>query len=148
MNDGAADVPVKWAEIWKLFDREEQQQACLCLVDSVVTRPDEAVSRRLFKRLIEATKMRPDSLATMLAKNRDKAASLIRTRAPALLEDATWYRLFVAYYSARKSALLCAFLDGIGVEHDGAGLTAKDFQRPTPEALRSAVDKLLLLEPA
>jgi tetratricopeptide (TPR) repeat protein len=143
MHEDRAAIFVKWAEIWKLFDKDEQRQACKCLVEATIANPDDDASRGLRRKLAEATKMRPSSLDALLRRDVIKATALIQTRAAAMLDGAMWHRMFVAYYCKHKSDLLCMFLDRLGVSHDGCGLITEPLSVPPEGVVRAAGDALL-----
>lgn len=142
MPDNSSAAPLKWAEIWKLFDADEQQRACLDLVETINADPEDKVALGVVDRLAQATKTRPASLRAQLKSSPEKAATAIRTRAPALLEPTSWRLLFFAYFSRRKSALLRAFLDGLGIEHYD-GLVKGPFEPPAEATVRAATEGLL-----
>lgn len=118
--------PLQWSDIWKLFDASEQQDACLCLLETFREQPDAPVTQRLLRRLAEGTKSRPQQVREQAQSAPSKVAASIRTRAAALFDHESWKALFVEYFLRRKGALLCAFLDGLGIAHDERGAVSAD----------------------
>lgn len=139
----SVDHSIKWTEIWRLFDADEQHDACLCLLESFKDNPDSVITHRVLKRLAEATGTRLPSVQALARKDPDKLATTIRTRAAALLDEQSWRELFTYYYPRKKLGLLCEFLDHVGIPHDENGAATSDnFARPTPEAVATAVASL------
>lgn len=135
---------MKWTDIWKLFDPDEQHDACLCLLDNFVENWQDRTTRRVLRRIAEGTGSRLSTVEEQVKSNRDKAAHILRSRAAAILDEESWSLLFTTYYTARKSGLLCAFLDEIGIEHDETGrATVETFEQPTKERIETAVSRLL-----
>lgn len=140
----SASTPIKWTDIWKVFEPDEQHDACLCLLENFKENPDAATTRRVLRRVAEATASRLPSVETLARKDPDKLATTIRTRAAALLDEQSWSTLFTSYYPRRKLGLLCAFLDQVGIEHDENGAAEKeDFAKPSQEVVAAAVSNLL-----
>jgi tetratricopeptide (TPR) repeat protein len=139
----AASLPAaKWSEIWALFDPDEQHAACTELLAAFKNEWKGATTRKVIERLARGMGTRIASIEAMIRSNPDKAATLVRTRAVAVLDDSAWKMLFFAYYSGRKSELMCAFLDGIGVEHNRAGIVQDEFIPPSEQVLRAAIEGL------
>lgn len=133
----------KWVEIWRLFDPDEQHDACRCLLEEMKENWGDSITRRLVSRLAKGTGSRIASVEAMIRDKPDKAATQVRTRAAALLDDGLWKRLFEAYLPRRKSSLLKAFVEALGLEHDGDGRVEADFPPPSPERVAAAVESLL-----
>lgn len=133
----------RWSDIWKLFDASEQQDACLCLLATFREQPDSPVARRIIRRLAEGTGSRPQQLCVQALSAPSKVAASIRARAAALLDHESWVALLSEYYLRRKSALLCAFLDGLGIAHDARGAASADIEEPPPDRVSSVVESLL-----
>jgi len=144
MGSGASEgAELKWPDIWKLFEPDEQHQACLGFVEALKEDWAGATTQRLLQRLAKGTGTRLVSIEIMVRTKPDKAATLIRTRALALLDDSAWVKLFGTHYLKTKPALLRAFLASLGIEHDDAGVVASDFGPPSPEVVSIAVESLL-----
>ncbi len=133
----------RWPEVWKLFDAEEQQDACVCLVRDIAGGNDEAAARRLVKRLASATGSRINVVHQLARSDPTRLANILRTRAAALLDHETWKLLFGSYYFSKKCLIMCAFLDQLGIAHDPRGKIDGDFNPPSEETIASAVALLL-----
>ena len=143
MNSRASSG-IKWTEIWKLFEPDEQHEACLCLIENFKENRSGVVTRRVLRRVAEGTGSRLPTVEALLEDNPNKIAATIRTRAAALLDEESWCSLFTSYYTRRKSGLLSEFLDQVGIEHDEHGVArSNDFSRPSQELVAKAVANLL-----
>jgi tetratricopeptide (TPR) repeat protein len=132
----------KWADVWKLFNAEEQLDACLCMVNDIAEGKEKAGMRRLVKRLASATGSRVTAVQQLAQSDSTKLAHILRTRALALLDHETWALLFASYYFCRKSLVMCAFLDQLGIAHDAHGMIEGPFDAPSNENIVSAVAHL------
>ncbi len=133
---------MKWPDVWRLFNVEEQLDACLCLAQAIGRGEDAAAARRLVKRLATATGSRIIAIRQLAQIDPAKLAHTVRTRALALLDNETWRFLFATYYFSKKSLVMCAFLDQLGIAHDARGVIEGVFDAPSEEAITSAVAHL------
>ncbi len=134
---------IRWTDIWKLFDPDEQQDACLCLLEHFKENRDDVKTLRLLERLAEGTGSRSSYVENLVRSNPDKAAALMRARAPALFKNDSWVHLFTKYYPRRRRELLCTFLDLLDVQHDANGNVLEDFPAPDEAKVFAAVESLL-----
>ncbi len=133
----------KWQEVWRLFDADEQQDACLCLVRDIAEQDYGADIARLVKRIAEGTGSRIPKVIELAKSDPDRIAHTLRTRAQALFDHGSWKSLFSTYYFARKCALMCAFLDQLGIAHSEQGGIDGEYETPTSDRITAAVTNLL-----
>jgi len=131
----------KWSEIWKLFDADEQHDACLCWINEFAN-DNGAITRRVFKRLAEGTNTRINKMEQQARSEPEKLAHTLRTRASTVLDEESWASVFGSYYLTRKSQMLCAFLDRLGIEHDNRGGIDGEWEPPSAELISDAVEAL------
>lgn len=136
-------MQMKWGDIWKLFDADEQQEACLDLANHIKDETSDPVTPKLLRKLADGTGSRTSSIREMLRSDPQRAATILRTRALAMFDDMAWVRLYTSYYPKRKSALLCAFLDELSIEHDHQGRATSEFLAPDSTKVDLAVAHLL-----
>jgi len=132
----------KWTDIWGLFEPDEKLQACQCYVKYVAADKDWQ-SHPLFSRLADATKFRLGEVTRLARQNPAKLAAMLRPRVASVLNETIWANFFSAYYFEHKAALMCEFLDQLGIAHDGRGEIKGEFESPTAEAIAKAVQHLL-----
>ena len=133
----------KWTEVWRLFSPEEQLSACRDLLTDLAEDDDSPwVTVKLLGNIAKASKFRKAEVERLQAQDRDKLAGMLRARASVVLDETTWKRMFAAYYLGRKSALICEFLDVLGLEHNGSGAVSEDIQAPTAESVAEATAAL------
>jgi len=133
----------RWADIGKLFDTDERHDAAMCLLEDMKDPSNKSAAQSLVKDIAKATGTRQATIEARMRANPRDVANLIATRAAAVLDDGSWRNLYRAYYFHRKSALLCAFLDGIGVAHDRRGGVEGAIIAPAPDVLKTTVEVLL-----
>jgi hypothetical protein len=133
----------KWPKVWRLFDVDEQHDACLCYVKEIAEDSQEPTVRRFIKRIAEGTGSRTASVLELAKEEPDKLAHTLRTRAQALFDHGSWKALFGAYYFAKKSLLMCTFLDRLGIAHNEHGGIDGEYEVPTSESIATAVAHLL-----
>jgi tetratricopeptide (TPR) repeat protein len=141
--DRIGGTSVKWVDIWRLFDPAEQHDACLCLLEAFKQNWQGAIARRTIERLAGGTGARIGTVESLIRENPDKAGTLVRTRAAALLDDRSWGLLFESYLPRRKGPLLKTFVEELGLVHDGEGRVEGQITAPPPEHVAAAVDSLL-----
>jgi hypothetical protein len=132
-----------WPAIWRLYDAEEQHDACICLLEDLARNPRQVMAARLLEKLARATAMRMQTVLEQVQRQPEKVASQVRTRALALFDEGSWRYLFRAYLVRRRQPLLIGFVDGLGLAHDGTGTVASEFSPPAPETVTAAVEALL-----
>ena len=91
----------------------------------------------------------------------ERAATALKTRLPKLLEeprkerharlaailgsppfDAMTHNLFSDWLLHQEQKMMVAFLNSLGIEHDGAGCAEQFPEDPDPEKLKKAVERL------
>src|SRR4051812_15583641 len=99
----------KWTDVWRLFDEDEQVDACECLISSF-DEEDDWIGDRIKARIADATKFRPTEVRRLAKQDPHRLARMLRPRVASVLEEDSWASLFREFYFARKRALMCAFL--------------------------------------
>lgn len=139
MPKDSKSTPWKWTDVWRLFSQDEQRDACICQLEKQATdRVFGELHHSLLSRLAKATKFRGVALERLLATDRVRLAEMLMPRVASILTDASWKALFASYYFRRKSQLMCAFLDGLGIPHDETGEVDGDFAPPDISAVIAA----------
>ena len=90
-------MQMKWGDIWKLFDADEQQEACLDLANHIKDETSDPVTPKLLRKLADGTGSRTSSIREMLRSDPQRAATILRTRALAMFDDMAWVRLYTSY---------------------------------------------------
>jgi tetratricopeptide (TPR) repeat protein len=135
---------LKWTDVWRLFDEDEQFDACECLIGSFGDdeSDDDGTAAGILSRTAEATKFRLAEVQRLARQDPRKLARMLRPRVAAVLREESWARLFRIYYFKRKASMLCAFLDELGIRHNALGGIEGDFDGVALTAAESAVEHL------
>lgn len=124
--------------LWKRLSREDRHAASAAFWEQ----PAEAVVGSALGAIAVARRMRPQAVRSLSAEARTQALGAIRDPAEPLAAS-----LLVALHMKERRALLSAFLDAAGLEHEDGILPEEAAPRITPETAQKAVRALAAFPP-
>lgn len=134
-------MATSWHQLWRQLSDDERAEAMALYVSELASGPERRSSHdKLLKKLAKALRFRPKMVATL---DEPRVCRYLIAHAERVMDHARWGDLFSTYYFTHRIALMCAFLDGLGIPHDRRGLVdGEDWNMPGDDVVRAAIRTL------
>jgi hypothetical protein len=131
---GRKDIPAGPGKLWKRIPPDRRQLAV-----EAFWQDEDAIEQQAEALLAIAShlRFRPKTVRTLPL---DKRVRYLSTMP--VVSDAVAGRVLVSYHLTHQRPLLSAFLDALGIAHDGGVLAAEEIKAPAPDQLKEAAAKV------